>query len=83
MNEPKFDVVGVNLSTNKVHMVKADLSAEDAEAVIKVAVMRRGVNMEFFTGVPAGEFKEGDSYPFYRVQVVPPNPQPVNSTDRQ
>ncbi len=54
------DVLAVNLATNKVRVIARDKSAADAEAVITMAVMRRGVDEEFFTDAPAGQYQDGD-----------------------
>jgi len=57
-----YDVVAVNISTQKVRILAAQKSEENAEAIISMAVMRRGVGEEFYTEVPAGMYKEGDQW---------------------
>ena len=37
-------------------------SASNAEAIERMALMRRGNDDNFFITVPAGKFKDGDSY---------------------
>lgn len=57
-----FDVVAVNLDTSKVRILDRNKTMENAEAIVKMAVMRRGVEDEFFAECPAGKFKDGDKY---------------------
>lgn len=57
-----FDVVAVGLKTNKVRMMAEGKTARNAEAIVNMAVMRRGVDEEFFSEVPAGRYKEGDEW---------------------
>jgi hypothetical protein len=56
------DVVAVNLTTHKVRLMAKRLGAADAEAVIKMAVMRRGMEEEFFVDAPAGQYADGDMF---------------------
>lgn len=55
-----FDVVAVNLKTSKIRMMAQDKTKPNAEAVVKMAVFRRGVDEEFFAECKAGEYKDGD-----------------------
>lgn len=58
-----FDVVAVKISTGKVSSILAEGKTErNAEAIVSMAVARRGVTTEFYSEVPAGKFKEGDLY---------------------
>ena len=57
-----FDVVGVNLATHRVRIMATDLTAENSEAFVKMAVMRRGVEEEFFAAPPAGLYRDGDTW---------------------
>ncbi len=57
-----YDVIAVSLRTNKVRFMADRKTLNNAEAIEKMAVMRRGVDEEFFTTVPAGSFNEGDDY---------------------
>jgi hypothetical protein len=50
----KFDVVAVNIKTAAQRVMKRDLSIYSADAFIRFAVMRRGVDEEFYKAVPAG-----------------------------
>lgn len=57
-----YDVIAVNINTNKVRVIASDKTAKNAEAIIKMAVMRRGVDEEFFVEVPHGAYKDTDLY---------------------
>lgn len=48
----RFDVVAVNLKTLGERVLTSDKSEEDAEAFIKIAIARRGVEEEFYKLVP-------------------------------
>ncbi len=48
MSEEKFDVVAVNLNTKEERTITTDKSKKDAEAIISMAVMRRGLDTEFY-----------------------------------
>lgn len=58
-----FDVIGVDLKTYSVRIMATDLTADNSEAYVNMAVMRRGVEEEFFTAPPAGLYKTGDKWP--------------------
>lgn len=60
--EPLFDVVAVNIQTNKVRFMAQGKTLRNADAIVGMAVHRRGVDEEFYTEVPAGKLKEGDDY---------------------
>lgn len=60
--EKLFDVVAVDLKTYKVRFMAQGKTERNAEAVVTMAVMRRGVEDEFFVKVPAGTYAEGDTY---------------------
>lgn len=61
-DEQLFDVVAVNLKTSKVRMFGENQTARNAEAIVKMAVMRRGCDEEFYTEAPAGKYKDGDTF---------------------
>lgn len=52
--EPLFDVVAVNLKTGAERHIDTGKTERNAEAIVLMAVMRRGVEEEFFKTVPAG-----------------------------
>lgn len=56
------DVVAVNLETRNVRIISANKTRENAEAIVSMAVARRGVEEEFFTIVPSGTYKNGDRW---------------------
>lgn len=62
--EKLYDVVAVNIETSIVSsLMAADKTLPNAEAIVSMAVMRRGgVGEEFFVEVPAGKYKAGDKY---------------------
>lgn len=60
--EELFDVIAVNLKTSKIQMFDENKSEANAEAVVNMAVMRRGCDKEFYTLTPAGKYKEGDTF---------------------
>jgi hypothetical protein len=60
--EMLYDVVGVNYKTNTVKVYATGKTLPNAEAIVAMAVHRRGVDKEFFAECPAGKFKDGDKY---------------------
>lgn len=63
MKEQLYDVVAVDMDTNKVASLFGEKKTlPNAEAIVKMAVMRRGVDGQFYAEVPAGKFKVGDDY---------------------
>ena len=58
--EKLYDVVAVNLKTSKIRLMAEKKTLRNAEAIVSMAVMRRGVEEEFFAEVEAGIYKEGD-----------------------
>ena len=57
-----FDVVAVNLETNKVRLIAEAKTEANATAIETMAVMRRGVEEEFFATVGHGAYKNGDEW---------------------
>ena len=57
-----YDVVAVNVDTNKVRLMAQNKTLPNAEAIVKMAIMRRGVDEEFYAEVPSGKYKGGDLY---------------------
>lgn len=57
-----FDVIEVDIATRKVRMMGQDKDEENAEAIERMALMRRGTDDNFFTTVPAGLYQDGDTY---------------------
>ena len=60
------DVLAVSLTTKKVRFMAQGLDEESAEAVVEMAVYRRGVDEEFFTVVKADSYADGDTWKGHR-----------------
>lgn len=60
--EPLFDVVAVAMRGSAVRVIAQGKTAKNAEAITCTAVIRRGVDKEFFAEVPAGMYKDGDAW---------------------
>lgn len=59
---PLYDVVAVEIATERVLWVVGGKTAENADAVVCMAVARRGVGDRFFVSVRAGLYHEGDTW---------------------
>ena len=57
MPEKLFDVVAVNIKTGKERIIANGKSEHNAEAIENMAIMRRGVEEEFFKVIPSGTAK--------------------------
>ena len=57
-----YDVVAVSLSTLKVRVIASDKTRENARAVVKLAVTKRGIDEEFFAEIPHGTYRDGDEW---------------------
>lgn len=55
-----FDVVAVNIDTNRVRLLATGKDKSNVEAIVSMAVMRRGVDEEFYVGVTQGKYHDGD-----------------------
>lgn len=62
MSEQLYDVVAVSLVTtlHTVRLIDRGKTLRNAEAVRDMAVIRRGVDEEFFIEVRSGAYREGD-----------------------
>ena len=61
--ENLFDVVAVNMDTMLVSQILGEgKTIRNAEAIVNFAVMRRGVDEEFYAECPAGSLKVGDAW---------------------
>lgn len=67
--EPKYDVVAVNLTTRKVRVLERNKLLRMAEAIVDVAVRRRSVDIEFFSDTLAGEYVDGDIWKGHHNQL--------------
>lgn len=52
-----FDVLAVNISTGTKRIIAVEKTDRDADAIVSMAVMRRGVEEEYFESVPSGSVK--------------------------
>lgn len=59
---PLFDVVAVNIATKKIRLLDQGKTAKNAEAIVLMAVIFRGVDDEFFVDVPSGKYHDGDDW---------------------
>ena len=57
-----FDVIAVELDLNTVRLMNEGLLWGEAEAVVNLAVLRRGVDSEFFVAAKTGTYQTGDIY---------------------
>lgn len=57
-----MDVIAVNYNTKKVRIFARGKSEANAEAIIEMAVMRRGIEEEFYTTSDDGRYNDGDTY---------------------
>lgn len=55
MSDQRFAVVAVRLDDGTQRVMAQDLDERNAEAFIKMAVVRRGVDVEFYKTVPQDE----------------------------
>jgi hypothetical protein len=62
MSDALYDVVRVNDETGIVSVIATGKTEKDAEAVFKLAVFRQGCDEAFFAEVPAGIYREGDTW---------------------
>jgi hypothetical protein len=51
-----------NLDENKTAMLRHGRTITEPEAVIEMAVMRRGIETEFYAEVESGAYKDGDEW---------------------
>lgn len=56
-----WDVVAINIQTQKRRIIAESKAAADAEAIVMMAVARRGVDTEFFRTVPHGSESDADA----------------------
>lgn len=58
--ETLYDVVAVENRSGRVRRIAEGKTEDNAEAIVSMAVMRRGLNEEFFAPVRAGAYNDGD-----------------------
>lgn len=57
-----FDVIAVSIETRRVRLIATNKSERTADAIVMMAVARRGCDEEFFTEAPVGVYQNGDTY---------------------
>lgn len=57
-----YDVVAVDMNSNTVRLIAKGKTLANAEAIVAMAVMRRGIEEEFFAEVQAGKYRDGDQW---------------------
>lgn len=55
-----YDVVEVEIATRKVTVLATAKTWENADAIVNLAVVRRGVTHHFYKAVIAGSHQDGD-----------------------
>ena len=56
------DVIEVQINEpHTVRVMESGLTERNAEAFIKLAVMRRGVDNQFYTTAPIRQYRDGDT----------------------
>ena len=61
-----YDIVAINTSTWKVRILDRGKTMPNAEAIVNMAVMRRGGGDEIFSETRAGSYKDGEIWDGYR-----------------
>lgn len=61
-NTPVFDTVAINRKTNKVRIFERGKEYGNAEAIMKMAIMRRGLDEELYAVTTPGLYEEGDKW---------------------
>lgn len=60
-----YDVIEVGMDApHPVRLMGENKTMSDADAIVKMAVHRRGVENHFFTTVAPGSYKDGELYRF-------------------
>jgi hypothetical protein len=63
MIDPRYDVLAVRIAEPRtVRVLAHDKDGRNAEAIIGMAVMRRGVKDEYYTLAIHGKYRDGDEY---------------------
>lgn len=60
--KPQFDVAAIEISTGSVLWIDGPYDAQNADAVIKMAIMRQGVKDRFFAACQPKQYKSGDKW---------------------
>lgn len=57
-----FDVIEVEVKTGSVRLLAEKKTKRNAEAIVDMAVARRGCENHFYTVAMAGKYRDGDPY---------------------
>ena len=57
-----YDTLEVNLKSRIVRIMDTGMNEDNAEACLRIAVMRRGCNEQFFVVVPTATYREGETW---------------------
>jgi hypothetical protein len=58
----KFDVIAVSMANHRVRIFARNEDLRSADAIIEMAVARRGVDEEFYVTARPGLYNEGDEW---------------------
>jgi len=78
----KYDVAAITIKSSEVIWVDGPYDAENADAVIKMAVMRQGVEDRFFAACKPKQYEAGDKW-IGGVQIELPPYDPDYVTHRR
>lgn len=56
------DVFAVNMTTHKMELLSKSVTQKNGDAVINMAVARRGCDDYFYASFPPGKYHEGDEW---------------------
>lgn len=62
MAEELYDVWAVDIESSQIREMARGKALADADAIVSMAVTRRGVDEEFYGVAPAGRYKSGDKW---------------------
>ena len=57
-----FDVLAVHVDSRKVRVLDTNKTESNADAIVNMAVCRRGIEEEFFVSCEAGMYRDGDRW---------------------
>ena len=57
-----YDVFAVNIETGTIRFFGQNKTKANAQAIVTMAVYRRGCDEEFYAIAPAGQYKDGDTW---------------------
>ncbi len=57
-----YDVVAIDINRNTVRLIANGKSLANAEAIVMMAIARRGLEEELFSEVVSGTYNDGDKW---------------------